>query len=162
MKIINKKYLKINQTYTLKEISKECGVHIRTVQQWIHEGLQVIDKTTIPYLVYGKELKQFLIKKRLKARTTLGQNEFYCLKCRCGRESIPEKINYKYTDKVVGKNKLLVIISGVCKICRSRIKRISNDVKVKNFKREIMAPTQQITICTDNYNSYLDTDKEKY
>ncbi len=116
--------------YDFKSISKILNVHIRTVQKWRKFGLKVIDVDAHKYLVEGKDLKQFLHTNYCKEKVKLREDEFYCLKCRKGCHSLPDKITKVETYKKIGLNAYQVIYQGVCEFCGSKVNRYSTDKKI--------------------------------
>lgn len=127
----NYNLIKSHYSYTFQEISKLLQIHIRTIQNWRHKGLQVIDANSKPYLTLGYELKQFIKQSKDSRKKKLTDSQFYCLKCRCGREAIPDTIEANFTNKVIGKNQHQIILKGICSECGSKIRRFTTEEKYK-------------------------------
>ena len=68
------------RSYTPAEIADLFGIHIKTVFRWIDNGMQVIQKNTKPLLIMGRSIKLHL--KGKKEKSTLAENEYYCLRCK--------------------------------------------------------------------------------
>lgn len=150
--------IKANDSYTLKEIAEKLKVHVRTVQQWRKCGMKTIDDNSKPYLVLGTELKRFLKEQRQIRKVSLNQNEFYCTKCRCARESIPNQVSILYTNKIVGKNQKLVHILGLCNKCGSKMYRFSTETKMEELNKSMLIPNLCDLILIENDDSSLNTD----
>ena len=125
--------VKIHRSYTLKEISDCCKVNIKTVQRWKKQGMEVIDNNSKPFLVEGSVLKEFLRQKRNEHKCTLNEGEFYCTKCKVGRKSLLDKVEFNFTGKQIGKNHKQVIIRGNCEVCGSKLTLFSTEKKAKDL-----------------------------
>lgn len=111
-------------------------VTTRTIQLWHKQGLKVIDENTMPYLVMGADLKNFLKKMMDSRRVKLRPGEFYCLSCHKavqGEEGTIKKIK---TGKVLGLNANQVILQGKCEFCGSEVNRYSSDRVEEKIKKE--------------------------
>jgi len=129
----NTRIIKLNYSYLLSEISNLYGVHIRTVRFWIKEGLEIVEGL-YPYLVNGKNLKEFLNKKQIKRKTKLKDNEFYCVKCKKGVIPLNKSIEIAYSGKTIGNNIKDFMLKGICPICLTNINRLSNENKLNTVK----------------------------
>jgi hypothetical protein len=100
-------------------------MHTRSVQQWISkEGLMPIAGSRNPYLIHGKALAVFLDAKREKHKCALNEHEFYCLKCRCARASVPSELSVVKTNIRIGnKGKFKATKTGRCEVCGTKINR---------------------------------------
>jgi hypothetical protein len=59
----NTRLIKASRSYSPSEIAKLFDIDRKTCFRWIKsKGLRVIEKNTNPLLVYGKDLKEFIIK----------------------------------------------------------------------------------------------------
>ncbi len=118
---INK--IKRKRSYSIAEIVSLLGIDRRTCSRWIKdEGLKVIEEHTIPLLVMGVDLEEFIRKKRTERKIPLKKNEFCCFKChkaviaKIGSESIVK------TGKRIGKeNREQFRKIGICEICAGRV-----------------------------------------
>jgi transcriptional regulator with XRE-family HTH domain len=100
----NLRILKERRTYTPQDIAKRLGVTRGTVYRWVEEGLKPIRHDTNPLLIFGKDLKAFLGKKRQAHKVVLKPEELYCLKCHEARRIDPAAIRTEKTSKKVGKD----------------------------------------------------------
>ena len=71
--------------YTIQEAAEVSGVSDRTVRSWIKDGLPAM-KREGPILIRGDALISFIKARRKARKIKIGQDEFYCLKCRAARK----------------------------------------------------------------------------
>lgn len=119
--------------YSTRDISRLFHVHVRTVQRWYKLGLKTEDDNTRSRLVSGKDLKNFIEKQQNRHKHSLKPGEFFCLKCRQARRSLPENSTNTRTGKQVGKNSEQIIIHGICEKCGSRLCRFTTDTKEQRY-----------------------------
>lgn len=125
----NTRIIRLNYSYTIQEISNLYGNHIRTVRAWVKEGLPIIEGI-YPYLINGKDLKNFLSTRKLKQKVKLEAGEFYCTKCKTARTSKNNQVKLAYSGKTIGKGIKDFIIQGICENCETKINRFSNENKL--------------------------------
>lgn len=77
----NPNRIKIHRSYTVIEVSETLGVHPKTVRNWIHAGLPVVDEKR-PLLIDGAHLKIYLKQKRKTYMHRCEVHEMYCFKCK--------------------------------------------------------------------------------
>ena len=106
--------IKSHRLYSTKELSKEVGVHPRTVQQWQKEGLQPIDPNSKPYIYRGSEAKAFLNSRHQARKQKLNPGEFFCAKCKKPVRSRTEDIHW---EPFGSGNRL--IVKGRCVDCEA-------------------------------------------
>jgi len=138
MKKYNYRIIKIHRIYTTTEAAKLLKVHPRTVQNWIlKEGLKVVDPNAIPYLIRGEDFSPFIKNKMHKRKCKCEPNEFYCLNCKCARESKSNKVTVVYNNKKYGDKSEMLTLIGICYKCGEPIRkywssqRISELIKCK-------------------------------
>jgi hypothetical protein len=123
--------LKSRLSYTMSEIAKLYGIHVRTVQEWHKQGLTPIDSDHRPILFMGYEVKRFLEERKRSRKVKLKSNEFYCPRCRAARISDPKYIHIIDTNRRIGKSDFSVYIKGVCIICSCKLTRFSTRKRAK-------------------------------
>jgi len=106
----NPRLAKIHRNYTVEEIASLYGVHKNTVRQWIKDGLPVINDQK-PMLILGRDLRDFLMKKRMKNKCPLKPGQMYCLKCRRGMTPAGEIADYEAITETGGN------LIGICPKC---------------------------------------------
>lgn len=126
------------RSYSVSELAALLGVHVRTVQAWHHNGMSPIDFRSHPLLFYGKTVKAYLRKRSEAGRVKLDFDEFFCPRCKLGRESLPEHIQIVETHKTVGKNDEQVLIRGRCRVCGCRLTRFSTAKRSLLFRFSTM------------------------
>ena len=127
----NYRLIKSNAIYTVKELSQLINVHTRTIQHFIKfEGLNIINPDSSPFLIKGADAKSFFQKRIKNQKYTLQYYEFNCFHCHKPVESVPEEIEFVFTDKKLGKSSTKVDIRGICKHCGSKLYRLSSDKKI--------------------------------
>lgn len=158
---LNPYLIKKNRAYTFAEVAEVYDKHIRTVQQWRKDGLQVIDETTKPYLVLGNEVRRYLTERNSKSKLTLKESEFYCTKCRTAVSSLPNDIRLNITGKRIGKSSIQVIIKGVCQNCNTSLSRFSTTEKISKMKIGLLKLTEHPLVLIENDNHSLNTDMKE-
>lgn len=111
-----------HRTYTTMELAKRLKVHPRTVQQWSREGLPYISDSK-PKLFKGEEIKNYFQNKMQKKKVSLGDDEFFCVKCKKAVTIQKRSKNIRY-----GKNMgeyIHCTISGICIICGSKVNKFT-------------------------------------
>jgi hypothetical protein len=77
--------IKQDQSYTAREMSQALRVNIRTVREWIANGLNPFDRR-VPHLFQGRVIQEF-VRKLNKPHEKLGPGEFFCVCCK--RKQVP-------------------------------------------------------------------------
>ena len=126
MKNYNTRLIRAGRTYTPSEIAKLYNIGTGTVYRWLKDGLQPIEQHKNPLLIYGHELRRFLLKRQEKHKKKLGPEEFYCVKCRSAQNAKPEAIRLVKTGKKIGKeNRDQYQKVAPCKDCGTEMRRFS-------------------------------------
>ena len=137
--------IKGRRIYSIREASETLGVHSRTIQNWLKDGLQVIDPNIRPYLIEGSVLKAFLKNRSTHRKVKLSPYEFYCVHCRRATQSHPVALTYKKTDKRLGKSGVRqYIVQGLCCRCETKVNRFSSETKIEAL-REFYEDAQSTT-----------------
>jgi hypothetical protein len=99
--------------YTVEEICEmysDCNLHPQTVREWIRKGLIVISGK--PMLIYGNDLKKFLMKMNQSNKCHTQFDEMFCFTCK-------EASNfYKKQIKVIHKDGKLDV-KALCRHCKN-------------------------------------------
>ncbi len=121
----NARLIHKRRTYTTKEIAGLFGMHVNSVLHWIRkDNLTPIAGSGSPYLIYGEELYNFLTKKKQKHKCPLQADEFYCLKCKCGRKGLPTEFSSIKTEIRIGsKGKYKAYKISKCEACGTKLFR---------------------------------------
>lgn len=153
----NTRLIKTRLSYTMSEIVKLFGVHVRTVQEWHKQGLHPIDYSYRPLLFVGYELQRFLEEKKQSRKIRLKDDEFYCPKCRAARISAPENIKIIDTKRRIGRSDFSVYIKGICKICSCKLSRFSTLNREKSSVFATML-TQAEGVLESDFVPHVNTD----
>ena len=150
--------IKKRRTYTVAELATIVKCHPRTIQQWIKNGMEVIDPNSKPYLISGIEAKQFLQRKSKKAKVKLQNDEFYCIKCRTAVTSLLKDTKTRITGKRIGKGGTQAIIEGICQNCNTPLRRFSTVEKISELKIGSPSLTERPIVLIENDSHSLNTD----
>ncbi|MEH6445759.1 MAG: helix-turn-helix domain-containing protein [Oceanospirillaceae bacterium] len=107
----NPNRIKIHRSYTAMDVSETLGVHPKTVRNWIHAGLPVIDEAR-PLLIQGADLKLYLKQKRKTYLHRCELNEMFCFKCKSPKE--PNIDSVEFIAKPAG----MAQMTGRCNECQ--------------------------------------------
>lgn len=130
----NLRLIKSRRSYNITEMASLLSIDRKTCQRWIKmDGLRVIEKGVNPLLVIGADLQSFLKARQDKKRFILGENEFYCMKC---RKPVKAKVGSEKivkTGKRIGKNNLEQLKKvGLCEICSTEVNRFYKTISKTN------------------------------
>lgn len=113
----NPKRAKIHRMYSVIEAADDLGVHRNTVDRWIRDGGLAAVTDHRPYLIHGRDLRQFLEDKRGHRKATCQPSELYCLGCRAPRPAFDSMADYYPIGETHGRLKAL------CGTCGSLMNR---------------------------------------
>jgi len=129
---------KINRNYTISEIALLYGVHKNTVKTWLKRGLKRIDNQR-PYIILGRDLKQFIKDLRTINKRPCELGEIYCMKCRTPRIPTQESIIFETASLRSGR------IKASCNVCLSPMNKYFRlaDLAVLQRHFAVILPLQQ-------------------
>lgn len=108
--------IRINRTYTIAELAAVLYVCPVTVWNWIQKGLPVVDRSKKPWLIDGKETKDYLEERIKNNKIKMQYYELFCVKGKSGAEVESETIKVVIDKAInVDDNHYIVRISGRCK-----------------------------------------------
>ena|SRR3989304_6910574 len=149
--------IRAKKTYTSQEISQVLKVHIRTIQIWHAQGLPRLDPFSRPFLYLGEEIKQFLLQKRQARKHPLKEGEFYCMRCREPRLSLRDSYQIIETNRRIGKQDFMVLVKGICQVCRCTLTRFSTKSRVNCSKLHMASKRRESRLKCQQY-TLLNTD----
>ena len=77
--------IKTHQSYTVADAVAALGVGTGTIRQWVRDGLPIL-RGKRPYLLLGRDIKEFVKIRTDARRCQLAKNEVFCLSCRKPRK----------------------------------------------------------------------------
>jgi len=120
--------IKKNLTYSILEAAEELGMSIATIRNWIKQGLP-IQKDQRPYLIYGSDLRYFIVQKNKARKFTLQVGELNCFTCKTGRKPQNGAVTYTHQTAKTGR------LCGVCCVCGGKCARIISNAKIGQFSQ---------------------------
>ncbi len=149
--------VRLRKSYTTSEMAQLLNVHPRTVQTWHKHGMFPLDPNERPYLFLGSDVKSFLTERQKVKRFKLKENEFYCVRCKQPRLSLPDRFLVFQTQTKIGKNKIMVMIRGICIVCGCQLARFGTTDQIKNQSSDRISKRRQRRL-KGNCITLLDTD----
>ena len=127
-KVYSTRLIKRKRSYTYKDIADLFAIHVRTVQEWRKEGLNILSESN-PYLVMGRDLINFLNSRQKKRKVSLKPNEFYCVTCRKAVLPVSESIKEK-EQAMLGGGAKSISKEAICLNCKNKIFRFGSSKKM--------------------------------
>lgn len=115
----NPHLVKRHRNYSVDEAASLLGVHKNTVRNWLREGLPALDERR-PLLILGRDLFEFLTRRRRVNKRPCGAGQIYCVRCREPERPVAGTIKYVPSARGAG------CLTGICPRCHGSIfRRIS-------------------------------------
>jgi len=108
--------------YTVEELAELLNVTPWTIRRWIGLGHPVCGRN--PYLIRGRDAKDFLKKKSKRVR--LKDQEFYCLGCKQPIRVPESDVTIEYTGRKLSPTKMQIIRTAICPKCGAKMNRFSS------------------------------------
>lgn len=141
---INTRLIRQSYPYHVDDIVDLYGIHKQTVYQWIKAGLPTTDSQK-PFIIRGVALREFIDKRQLKRKITCKENELYCCKCRCSRQSWENAVD------IFIENEKQINIQGLCEVCNTTTNRWGRTAKLEIYQKLYNIQTvhdKRLTGCT--------------
>lgn len=123
---INPSRIKQNLTYTIAEVAEVLDVSIATIRNWIKQGLP-IEKGQRPYLIYGIDLREFLVRKSKLRKYKLADGELGCFSCHASRPPLNGAVIHNTQTDKTGR------LRGACSVCGGNCSRIISNTQLPAF-----------------------------
>lgn len=133
---INIRKIKANKSYSQKELIETLVIDRKTLYNWRLEGLLSIGGDYFDgkqLLFMGKDVIDFFKKLQKGRKIDVLPYELVCLKCRKGRFSQKDKLEYN-SENWRSDDKITVRVAGVCTICGSKMNKSCNQEAAKELK----------------------------
>jgi hypothetical protein len=113
---VSPKAVKINYSYSVRELALCCDVHPHTVRNWREKGLEPIDKAR-PVLFQGATVRAFLSRRKASRRCPCPPGTIYCFRCREPRRPALGMVEYRPLRPASGD------LCAICEICEAIMHR---------------------------------------
>ncbi len=129
--------IKSHYVYTVWEAAQALGRHRQTVIRWIKDKGLIADRSKVPWLIQGEDLKQFLGHCRAKSKTKLALHHFYCLGCKAPQEPDGKFAEYTLSSPTTG------MLKALCPACGSIINKVARRADLEAIRAKIEVTVQQ-------------------
>ena len=136
---VNPRVFRSRRAYSFADIAETLNKHVRTVQRWKNEGLPILDDGIKPFLVMGRDLRDFIKSQVVKRKKPLQSGQFFCPKCQQPTRSSIENVRLEFTQRRLGACHQQVIIHGMCEVCGVSLTLFSTEQKAAEWRKN--APT---------------------
>ena len=123
----NPRLVKIHRSYSVEEAAKLLGVHKNTIHDWIGRGLPMIDKQR-PFLILGRDLADYIARRRSSNKRPCEPGQIYCLRCRCPQQPAGGMADYTPITATSGN------LVGMCPDCDALIYRCVSFAKLDTVR----------------------------
>ena len=129
--------IKTHYVYTVWEAAQALGRHRQTIIRWIKDKGLVADRNKLPWLIQGKDLKQFLVHRRAKSKTKLALHHLFCLGCRAPQEPDGKFAEYTQTSSTTG------MLKALCPACGSILNKVVRRADLEAIQAKVEVTVQQ-------------------
>jgi hypothetical protein len=113
---INPCRIKVNRSFTARELADVLDVHKNTVRHWQREGLQPLDDGR-PALFHGRAVRDFLIRRNTARKRPCQPGTFYCFRCRTPKRPAEGMVDYGPRSPLAGD------LTALCETCGTTMHR---------------------------------------
>lgn len=120
-KRVNPRLVKKNLPYTVGELAAVLSVHKNTILNWTNKGLSPVDGCK-PMMFRGRDVIEWLLARRGRARHRCPPGTMFCFKCREARKPALALVDYREINSSSGN------MQGLCEQCETVMnRRVSRD-----------------------------------
>jgi hypothetical protein len=113
---VNPCRIKLNRSFTARELADVLDVHKNTVRHWQREGLKALDSRR-PTLFHGRTVRDFLTKRNTARKRPCPPGTFYCFRCRAPKRPAEGMVDYLPRSTVAGD------LIALCETCGTEMHR---------------------------------------
>ncbi len=154
----NARIFRPRRAYSFTEIAEMLGIHPRTVQRWHKEGLKILPDEVKPYLVMGRDIRDFLKDRIRKRKKPLQAGQFFCPRCQQPRKSLAQHLRIEVTNRMLGPCHRQAIIRGICEVCGLRVTLFSSERKAAQWYNNGLIVSEQPTALNGSGDSCTNAD----
>lgn len=129
--------IKTHYVYTVWEAAQALGRHRQTIIRWIKDKKLIADRSKVPWLIKGKDLKEFLGHRRIKSKTKLALHHLFCLGCKAPKEPDGKFAEYTQATPTTG------MFKALCPTCGSIINKVVRRADLEAIRAKIEVTVQQ-------------------
>lgn len=135
---VNARLVKIHRSYSVDEAARALAVHKNTVRDWIARGLPTIDRQR-PTLILGRDLAEFLARRRSANKHPCAPGEIYCVRCRRPQPPAGGMADFEPVAATSGN------LIGICPVCNALMYRRISLAKLDAVKGNLDVRLPQVT-----------------
>lgn len=129
--------IKTHYVYTVWEAAQALGRHRQTVIRWVKDKGLAADRTKIPWLITGKDLKEFLGHRRAKSKTKLSLHHLFCFGCKSAQEPDGKFAEYNQTTSTTG------MLKAICPFCSCIMNKVVRRSDIEAIQAKIEVTVKQ-------------------
>ena len=129
--------IKTHYVYTVWEAAQALGRHRQTVIRWIKDKDLIADRSKVPWLIRGKDLKEFLGHSRAKSKTKMALHHLYCVGCKAPQEPDGKFADYTQASPTTG------MLKALCPACGSILNKVVCRADLEAIRAKIEVTVQQ-------------------
>jgi len=129
--------IKTHHIYTVWEAAQALVRHRQTIIRWIKDKGLIADRSKVPWLIKGKDLKDFLGHSRETSKTKLALHHLYCLGCKGPQEPDGKFAEYTQATPTTG------MLKAFCPACGCILNKVMRRADLETIRAKIEVTVQQ-------------------
>jgi hypothetical protein len=129
--------IRTHDIYTVWEAAQAVGRHRQTVIRWIKDKGLIVDRSKVPWLIKGDDLKEFLWHQRAKSKTKLAMHHLFCLGCKEPKEPDGRFAEYTQATPTTG------MLKALCPSCGCILNKVVRRTDLEVIRAKIEVTIQQ-------------------